>query len=146
MLSEKVLVRVTFTIRYKLTTIGKVTPSTVFWNLLFEIQLHYTEYLTQLAYCTVSDGTRRISLEDVLVFWTGASSVPPLGFPAPSILDEHQTADKPLSISFCSGDDGRLPYASTCGLKLWLPLRCELVEFERRLTMAFRDCGGFGKV
>jgi len=109
------------------------------------MSLHVSADLN-LGYQTVSDGTRGIALSDVLMFWTGANSIPPTGFPVPAIIDDSQPTDKPLSVDFCRVDDGRLPYSSTCGLTLWLPLGCELEEFERRLTTAFRDCRGFGKV
>jgi len=80
-----------------------------------------------------------------LAFWTGAKSIPPLGFPGPVIADE-RPADKPLLVDFFRGDDGRLPYCSACGFTLWLPVACELQEFNRRLTMAFSECVGFGKL
>jgi len=80
-----------------------------------------------------------------LAFWTGASSIPLLGFPGPVIGDE-RPADKPLLLDFFPGDDGRLPYSSTCGLTLWLPVACDQQEFNERLTMAFTDCVGFGKL
>jgi len=68
-----------------------------------------------------------------------------LGFQGPEIADE-RPADKPLLVDFVRGEDGRLPYSSTCGLTLWLPLGCELEQFNHRLTTAFTDCVGFGNV
>ena len=115
------------------------------YNTLIVTPLHVTVDLN-LGYWSVLDGTRDIGLNDVIAFWTGANTVPPMGF-QPGIIQDGQSANKPLSVEFYRGDDdGRLPYSSTCGLTIWLPLGCEMEDFERRLTMAFTDCRGFGKV
>jgi len=56
--------------------------------------------------CYISDkgGATGVTLEEVLAFWTGASSVPPLGFP------------NKLEVTF--GCSKQLPTAHTCGLIL----------------------------
>ena len=55
------------------------------------------------------DGDISCSLEDVLVFFSGASTIPPLGFPL-----------KP-SLRFLYGEGARLATASTCDLVLRIP-------------------------
>lgn len=88
---------------------------------------------------------REVALEDVLCFWTGARAVPPLGFPRPSIITDDGQRDRSLSVEFYD-DVGRLPYASTCALTLWLPINSDDLDFNSRLTRALTECGGFGKV
>ena len=58
---------------------------------------------------TCTDGDMKCSLEDVLLFFSGASTVPPLGFPL-----------KP-SFRFLYGEESRLAIASTCDLVLRIP-------------------------
>ncbi|XP_052008021.1 G2/M phase-specific E3 ubiquitin-protein ligase-like [Xyrauchen texanus] len=78
-----------------------------------------------------------ISFEDLLVFVTGADSVPPLGFPHKCQLD------------FYNQEDGscRIPYSSTCSLCLFLPRGVtEEEEFKRLMFLALKGSLGFGKV
>ena len=58
----------------------------------------------------ISAGATPVSLADVLAFWTGASQVPPLGFP------------KQLEVSFMRTEKKLIPSANTCGmvLHLWI--------------------------
>ena len=66
-------------------------------------------HLYQMQIClSLLDGDARCSLEEVLVFFSGTSSVPPLGFP-----------HKPY-LSFLS-NDAALATASTCELALRIP-------------------------
>jgi len=51
-------------------------------------------------------------MADILVFWTGASALPPCGF---SDMLHIQFYDRP------ENEARRLPSASTCALILWLP-------------------------
>ena len=50
-----------------------------------------------------------MTLSDVLVFWTGASQIPPLGF------------DQKMKVCFIDSAKHRLPVAHTCSLviELW---------------------------
>ncbi|XP_031134214.1 G2/M phase-specific E3 ubiquitin-protein ligase-like [Sander lucioperca] len=78
-----------------------------------------------------------ISFEELLVFVTGADSVPPLGFPQKCQLD------------FYNQEDGscRIPYSSTCSLCLFLPRGVtEEEEFRRLMFLALKGSLGFGKV
>ena len=86
-----------------------------------------------------------MTIAQVCSIWTGADCEPPAGFPSPSIRDEFQPDDKPLSIAFFN-EKGRLPYASTCGLRLWLPTEVTEVEFNALMSRAMTECCGFGKV
>ena len=72
----------------------------------------------------------------ILAFATGASKVPPMGFPVSP------------NISFISGDDPwELPTASTCSLTLKLPLALtEYDNFKERMTMAVLNTVGFGQI
>ena len=97
-------------------------------------------------FCPCTDRTRDITLEDILCFWTGSNAEPPMGFPAPAIVDDDDApSHKPLTICFYS-DKGRLPYASTCGLRLFLPLHVDDLEFNSLFTRSLTECVGFGKV
>jgi len=63
----------------------------------------------------------------VLVFWTGASEIPPMGFPALAMtVDNQQPDDKPLSVNFCCDKYGTLLHSSTCGITIWLPVGCKM--------------------
>ena len=75
------------------------------------------------------------TLEDILVFFTGASSVPPLGF------------DRCLSIVFLHDPTAILPTASTCALQLRLPT-CfvEYASFREHMELALKPIDGFGGV
>ena len=79
----------------------------------------------------ITDGGE-VSLNEVLAFWTGAASIPPLGF------------DKDLGVSFVSGEIRRLPSASTCGmvLQLWRGYT-DPDEFSADMVKAIRWSGGF---
>ena len=60
---------------------------------------------------TENEGTAKISLEDILIFATGASKIPPMGF------------DEQPSVAFNpKREAGGLPSASTCAKRLYLPL------------------------
>lgn len=74
----------------------------------------------------------KISLETVLVFFTGADSVPPLGYPT-AFLRFH--------------DDSDFPTASTCAISLTLPIKHEhFTDFKRSMDIALSMHGGFGKM
>lgn len=88
-------------------------------------------------------GVLQCSLADILVFWTGASCVPPLGFPQPTIADDREPTDRPLVISFYR-EKGRLPNASTCGLQLWLPTGLEQEFFDRAMIRSITEGTEFG--
>lgn len=77
-----------------------------------------------------------LSLNDLLIFITGADSIPPLGF------------DDLIFIAFYDQEDQvkRLPYASTCSLSLYLPRAFEdAQEFKHLMSMALIHGVGFGK-
>lgn len=77
-----------------------------------------------------------LALEDLLVFVTAANCVPPLGF------------HKLITIEFydIDGNVRRRPYASTCGLYLFLPRGfANPQEFSDFMKEALQGCHGFGK-
>ena len=74
-----------------------------------------------------------VSLEMILHFFCGTTSVPPCGFPP----------GKP-TLHFNNTDV--YPTASTCALELTLPTKyCDYETFKFRLNQAFTLHGGFGK-
>lgn len=77
-----------------------------------------------------------LSLQDLLIFVTGADSIPPLGF------------DNLITIDFYDPQDQvkRLPWSSTCSLSLYLPRAFEdTQEFNNLMTMALINGVGLGK-
>lgn len=79
---------------------------------------------------------QELTLEDLLVFITGADAIPPLGF------------DYPIVIYFYDMDANsrRLPWSSTCSLTLNLPRGFEdAQQFNALISNALLNCYGFGK-
>ncbi|XP_019859560.1 PREDICTED: uncharacterized protein LOC109587781 [Amphimedon queenslandica] len=74
-----------------------------------------------------------LSIQDVLVFFTGSDVIPPLGFtPRPSLYFDEFIA---------------YPFASTCALSLTLPIKYEeYSKFKEKMVYGFKNHGGFGKV
>uniref|UniRef100_A0AAV2KTU4 HECT domain-containing protein n=1 Tax=Knipowitschia caucasica TaxID=637954 RepID=A0AAV2KTU4_KNICA len=84
----------------------------------------------------ISDGDAALTFEDLLVFVSGVKLVPPLGFPGLFRLLFY--SQDPVSSAV------RLPFASTCALELFLPLRVGgAVDLLRLLTRAVRESVGF---
>ena len=75
------------------------------------------------------------TLEEDLVFFTGSSTIPPLGF------------KKQPKIVFLEDHSRVLPTASTCSLELRLPT-CHVgyYDFKTNVKKAFQNHGGFGGV
>ena len=74
------------------------------------------------------------TLEDILVFFSDADSIPPLGFEASPKL-------------FFLHGEARLPTASTCGLHLRLPTMYTVYEdFKEAMVMGIIGNDGFGGV
>ena len=74
-----------------------------------------------------------VSLKDALIFVTGASAIPPLGFePSPKI---------------CFVDFQCLPFASSCDNVIYFPLSLRNYDVFKEKTI-FALCGshGFGNV
>ena len=80
----------------------------------------------------VVDGAE-VSLADILVFFCGASNIPPLGFDTdPCLAFDH---------------DSCYPFASTCAMHLTLPAQCsEFEKFRFNMNKALTWHGGFGCV
>ena len=73
-----------------------------------------------------------LSLKTVLVFFTGADSIPPLGYSS-ATLNFNPT--------------NQYPTASTCAIALSLPTKyTEYRQFKRQLNVALTMHGGFGLV
>ncbi len=81
----------------------------------------------------MNSGAIKISLKIILAFFSGADTVPPLGF------------GKEATLSF--NPTNPYPTASTCALELTLPTKyTKYEEFKRQLDVAFSMHGGFGLV
>ena len=82
------------------------------------------------------DGDFNCTLEDILIFFTGAERVPVLGFelvPKLSFLES-----SPLRL---------LPTASTCSLELRLPTyHHNYITFKEYMSVGLKGCEGFGGV
>ena len=79
---------------------------------------------------SLTDGTALASLSDVLVFGTGASSPPPLGY------------EKNPELSFVNGD---FPKANTCAGTLYIPLDHEEYDvFKEKMDVAMLNTPCFG--
>jgi len=83
-----------------------------------------------------TEGANPCCLEDVLVFFTGADRVPPLGFA------------KECSVTFLHGPGEKLATASTCDLQLRLPTchQEDFASFKEAFIMSLKDNDGFGGV
>ena len=80
----------------------------------------------------LSEGANPCSLNDVLVFFTGADEIPPLGFP------------KVCSVIFLH--DAKLATASTCDLQLRLPTGHgeDFSSFQEAIILSILGNDGFG--
>uniref|UniRef100_A0A3Q3FKZ8 HECT domain-containing protein n=1 Tax=Labrus bergylta TaxID=56723 RepID=A0A3Q3FKZ8_9LABR len=79
-------------------------------------------------YFTVERG---VSLEDILVFFTGCDSIPALGFsPKPSLEFSNHS---------------RFPVANTCENILRIPFHAVYTAFKHDMDFAIRNSPGFGR-
>lgn len=79
-------------------------------------------------------GTTGCSVGDVLVFFTGTNQVPPLGF------------ERNPTVTFLQQDTALFATASTCDLKLRLPIKYsdDSEAFKQAMIMSLKDNDGFG--
>ena len=80
----------------------------------------------------MTDDSEVVKPENLLSFFTGLDSEPPLGFvPRPRLLFT----------------DALLASSNTCGYKLYLPLNNSTYElFKYRMVLSLMGHGGFGRV
>ncbi len=91
----------------------------------------YKEYITPFF---IIEGKTDCLVADLLVFFTGADRMPPLGF------------DKQLKVSFIHVSSSKFCTASTCDLQLRLPT-CHGEDYEafrEAMVMSLKDNDGFG--
>ena len=86
---------------------------------------------TNVCFSTV-EGKTGCKVEDVLVFFTGADHVPPLGFEGASLTFQHSPTDK-------------FATASTCDPELRLPT-CYGEDIDAFEEAMLKDNDGFGGV
>ena len=81
-----------------------------------------------------TDDGKEVQIEDIVIFFSGAERVPPLGFP-----------NKP-SLTFLH-DNSIFPTSSTCLLELRLPVKhCKYENFKEAMITALKGHGGFRMV
>ncbi len=78
------------------------------------------------------DGPKTITPSDILVFCTGASREPPLGFP------------KQGELTFTHRAEDKYATASTCDLHLTLPVITSYCAFKEMMQDSLLLCDGFG--
>ena len=72
-----------------------------------------------------------VTLQDILVFFTGSDTIPPLGFPVTASLNFN--------------DQNPYPTASTCSISITLPTKYSAYpEFKEKFLFAMTCHGGFG--
>lgn len=73
---------------------------------------------------------KQVTLAEVLIFFTGADNIPPLGYQSASMYFNH---------------DRIFPTGSTCAITLTLPTKhVKYEDFKRHLNIGFTLHGGFG--
>ena len=76
-------------------------------------------------------GNYDVTLEDVLAFFTGSGTVPPMGFP--------------MAASLHFNEQNPYPTVSTCSLSLTLPTKYSTYsDFKNNFLFAIQNHGGFG--
>ena len=95
-----------------------------------------TIYSWELFLQDVNDQEAEFKFEEMLVFITGASSIPPLGF-----------AEQP-TINFYTIENNirRLPWSSTCSNTLYLPRNANPEMIKEMMTQSVLEGQGFGKI
>lgn len=82
----------------------------------------------------MDEDSETITLEALLIFATGASSVPAMGFqPHPTLCFQHPTAAETAE------HVARLPSTSTCALELKLPVAATFESLAERLVTAVKN-------
>ena len=83
----------------------------------------------------IAENEERPKLADLLIFATGANSIPPFGFdPQPQLLMKHPDADD-IKAGF--------PFANTCALELQIPVLNDYDVFRDRMSAALINCVTF---
>ena len=92
---------------------------------------NFNSILNCLIYSGASN-QEEISLEDIMIFYSGTDKMPPLGFPHKSKLE--------------FDDDNIYPTASTCSLTLVLPTKyyMDYDSFKNSMYIGLKYHGGFG--
>lgn len=94
------------------------------------------KYLGRSQYTTENEVECSCSLQDVLMFFSGASSIPPCGFEGiiPTMIFLHNI-------------DAVLPTASTCDLEFRLPATyTDYQKFKDAMVLGLKGHDGFGGV
>ncbi|KAJ8049999.1 G2/M phase-specific E3 ubiquitin-protein ligase [Holothuria leucospilota] len=81
---------------------------------------------------SIADEESLITLEDLLIFSTAASRIPPLGFPFDPCLEFHHDRESPF------------PTANTCALVLRLPLHDTYDDWKSKMESGIIQSPGFG--
>jgi len=84
--------------------------------------------------CLCSDGNSRVTFEQLLQFVSGADEIPILGYDTEPTLDFYTPV----------ANVRRLPCASTCDIRLFLPRGASVEELSSMLEESILECSGFG--
>ena len=100
-------------------------------TIVFSIHNHFESMLSYYA-----EGNIDCGVDDVLVFFSGADRVPPLGF-----------STKP-KVSFLYSQSLKLCTSSTCDIRLRLPTshKEDYQSFKDAMILSFKNNDGFGGV
>ena len=72
----------------------------------------------------------QVNLKSILIFFTGADTIPPQGYPSANLYFSHSNI---------------FPTASTCAITLTLPTKhIKYEHFKSHMNIAFSMHGGFG--
>ena len=97
-----------------------------------KVQFVYNYVIIQNIHQPAADSECTVSVGTVLAFFTGADTIPPLGY-ASAVLNFNQFNEYPT--------------ASTCAVELTLPTKhTQYEQFKKQLDVAFTMHGGFGLV
>ena len=103
------------------------------YSFLLLFLINHAVTLKVYFFCTLGEETNNLSLEDIVVFFSGSNRVPPLGF------------DYSPTLSF--DEDSVFPISSTCALSLVLPSGYNEYEvFKEKAHYGCKNHGGFGKL
>ncbi|XP_046879941.1 G2/M phase-specific E3 ubiquitin-protein ligase-like [Hypomesus transpacificus] len=84
----------------------------------------------------VEEGSAELTLEQILIFTSGASAIPRFGFPvSPSIEFLHHQGDEPVRI---------FPEANTCAIILRLPIHFTYMGFKEKMESGILQSPTFG--
>uniref|UniRef100_A0A1X7UFQ4 HECT domain-containing protein n=1 Tax=Amphimedon queenslandica TaxID=400682 RepID=A0A1X7UFQ4_AMPQE len=105
----------------------KLTAGTNMRSREEEVYMYFVRLLNE---CEESTDPDHLTLADILIFFSGVDSIPPLGFSSSPTLTFHNKD---------------FPSSSTCALTLTLPIHSDYMSFKAKVTFGMKHHGGFEK-